>query len=99
VFSVFHTDIADTLGIDLKHIKKQVLFRGVGEQSKDFIGKPYIINLMVYQKGISHKFESVIVFSDDINKDGYPLLGMGGFFNKFKKVIFDNERQKVILEP
>lgn len=53
---------------------------------------------MVAQKGHSREFECPIVFLDDISKDGHPLLGMGGFFSNFNKVIFDGQSKKIILE-
>lgn len=97
VFCVFHTAIAETLGIDLSIIKEQVVFKGVGKGA-EFKGKAYVVKIMVSQKGQSHEFEAPVVFSDDINKDGNPLLGIGGFFNNFSQIIFDNSDKSIILE-
>lgn len=97
-FNVFHADVADALGINLDHIKDKVMFRGVGGKGKDFVGKTYIIKLMVMQRGESHEFDTPVVFSNDISKDGYPLLGMTGFFNNFLSICFDDRSKKIILE-
>ena len=97
-FCVFHSDIAIALGINLKDIKEQVVFKGVGSSEKEFGGKLYIVSLMIMQRGESFKFDCPVVFSDNINKDCYPLLGIGGFFENFTKIIFDNENKRVVLE-
>jgi len=98
VFCVFHIDVAKALEINLSKIVDKVYFRGVGKTGKDFKGKLYILDLMVAQKGSSHEFECPVVFSNDISKDGHPLLGMGGFFSNFSKITFDSQSKKVILE-
>lgn len=97
-FNVFHTDVAAALQLDLTHIKDKVMFRGVGGKGKDFIGKTYILKLMISQKGESHEFDTLVVFSEDISSSGYPLLGMTGFFDNFKSITFDNKGKKVVLE-
>jgi len=84
--SVFHSDIAQILGIDLTKIKREVKFGGVGTSSSAIKGKPYIVNLMVAQKGKSHSFDSYVLFSKNINPNGDPLLGRQGFIDQFSKV-------------
>jgi hypothetical protein len=84
--NVFHSDIAEILAIDLTKIKKEIGFGGVGTTPSSFKGKPYIVNLMVAQKGKSHSFDSYVLFSDNINPDGQPLLGRQGFLDQFSKV-------------
>lgn len=98
VFSVFHADIAEVLGIDLSSINEQVVFSGIGRAKRTLSGKLYVVEIMLAQKGKSHRFDCPVVFSEDVHKDGHPLLGMGGFFDKFSKISFDNNRKKVILE-
>ncbi len=84
--NVFHSDIAHILGIDLSKIKRVLEFGGVGTQSSSLKGKPYIVNLMVAQKGKNHSFDSYVLFSEDINPKGDPLLGRQGFIDQFTKV-------------
>ena len=84
--NVFHSDVAEILGIDLSKIKREISFGGVGATQSSFKGKPYIVNLMVAQKGKSHSFDSYVLFSDDINPNGDSLLGRLGFIDQFSKV-------------
>jgi hypothetical protein len=84
--NVFHSDVAQILGIDLTKIKRQIDFGGVGTSPTVLKGKPYIVNLMVAQKGKSHSFDSYVLFSDDISPNGNPLLGRQGFMDQFSKV-------------
>lgn len=86
--NVFHTEIAHVLDIDLSKIKKNVSFGGVGTAEGRLSGKPYLVNLMVAQKGKNHSFDSLVLFSDNINPDGDPLLGRQGFIDQFSKVEF-----------
>lgn len=84
--NVFHSDLAQILGIDLSKIKREVDFGGVGISPSVLKGKPYIVNLMVAQKGKSHSFDSYVLFSNNINPSGDPLLGRQGFIDQFSKV-------------
>ena len=49
--NVFHSDIAKVLGIDLTTIREQELFKGVEKTKRQMKGKPYIIEIMIIQKG------------------------------------------------
>ena len=84
--NVFHSDIASVLGIDLSKIKRVTEFGGVGTESSSLKGKPYIVKLTVASKGKSFSFDSYVLFSDDINPKGDPLLGRQGFIDQFAKV-------------
>ncbi len=94
--NVFHYDIADTLELDLTPIKI-THFGGVGNINLDLEGKVYIVNLMVMQKGRNHSFESPVLFSKDIDPNGYPLLGRLGFFDQFNEISFDFNNDKFYL--
>lgn len=48
--NVFHSDIAQILGVDLSKIKREVEFGGIGTTTSTIKGKPYVVNLMVAQK-------------------------------------------------
>jgi hypothetical protein len=91
---VFHSEVADALEIDLAKIKEVVPFGGVGKAKRTLKGKPYIVKLMVMQKGKNHTFESLVLFSEDIDPDGYPLLGRQGFFDQFREISFDLANNK-----
>ena len=78
--NIFHSDIAGAgvLDIDLSKIKETQPFGGI-KKSKQMKGKPYIVELMVMQKGHSYKFDSYVIFSDEISNTGYPYLVELGF--------------------
>ncbi len=95
--NVFHSDIAEVLGIDLKNIKDKQLFGGVKE-SKKMSGRGYVCELMIMQKGKSRKFDSYIVFSDEISNTGYGLLGRQGFFDQFSEICFSYKNNKFYLQ-
>ena len=90
--NVFHSEIAQVLGIDLSKVK-EVSFGGV-KKSKLMRGKPYIVELMIMQKGKSYKFDSYVIFSDEISNTGIPLLGRQGFFDQFDEICFNYKANK-----
>ncbi len=94
--SIFHTEVAGILGIDLSK-NKSIKFTGVRDSDQNMEGKPYVVRLMVSQKGNSHSFDSLVVFSDEVSKDGYPILGRQGFFDQFSQVCFDYSKNKFYL--
>jgi hypothetical protein len=95
--NVFHSEIAEVLGIDLSKIKETLPFGGVKESNR-MKGKPYIVELMVSQKGRSYKFDSLVIFSDEISKTGIALLGRQGFFDQFDEVCFSYKKGKFYLQ-
>lgn len=94
--NVVHADIADVLDINLSGINT-ISFGGVGNSKKELKGKPYIVEVQANQKGRSHKFDSYVLFTEDINKDQYPLLGRQGFFDKFDEICFNYKSNKFFL--
>lgn len=95
--NVFHSDVARVLEIDLSRIKQTISFGGVKE-TKKMKGKPYIVEMMVMQKGKSYKFDSYVLFSDEVYSDGHPLLGRQGFFDRFEQVCFNYPNNKFYLQ-
>jgi hypothetical protein len=89
--NVFHSDIADILGIDLTNVKPQ-MFGGVGNKKQSLVGKPYIVKLLISQKGKSVPLDAYVLFSKDIDPNGLPLLGRRGFFNEFDSVCFEMKK-------
>jgi len=96
--NVFHSDIAQVLGIDLSKIKETLLFGGVKDSKRQMKGKPYIVEIMVVQKGKSHKFDSCVIFSDEVSDTGFALLGRQGFFDQFDEVCFNYKNNKFYLQ-
>ncbi len=86
--NVVHEDLADLLGIDLRKIKQEVTFHGIGNTPKGLTGKMCIVELTVFQKGKRHSFDTPIIFSNDMAPDSIPVLGRQGFFDQFKEISF-----------
>jgi hypothetical protein len=95
--TVMHSEIADVLDIDLSHIKDEVAFVGIGKIKRQLKGKKYVAQIMVFQKGNCYKFDTYVLFSDDIPNDGHPILGRMGFFDRFNEVVFNYTSNKIYL--
>lgn len=85
--SIFHTDIAEKLGITIEDGEKTTL-GGVGGRIVGYIHK---IKLRIAGK----TFTCPIVFSREY-KVSFNLLGRDTFFEKFK-ITFDEAKKNVIL--
>jgi len=96
--NVFHSDVADLLEIDLSKIKEIRPFGGVKESKRLMKGKPCVVELMVMQKGKSYKFDSYVIFSDEVSDTGFALLGRQGFFDQFKEICFNYKNNKFYLQ-
>lgn len=96
--NVFHSDIADLLEIELSKIKEIQLFGGVKESKRLMKGKPYVVELMLIQKGKSYNFDSYVIFSDEVSDTGFALLGRQGFFDQFKEICFNYRNNKFYLQ-
>lgn len=94
--NIFHSEVAEVLDIDLSRIK-EIQFGGV-KKAKQMRGKPYVVELMVIEKGKSYKFDSYVIFSDEISNTGHPLLGRIGFFDQFDEVCFNYKNNKFYLQ-
>ena len=95
--SIFHSDIAKLLGIDLSIITDKQVFGGVEKSDRELSGKPYIVKLLLTQKGKDYEFETPVIFSDQITDQGFALLGRQGFFDQFDKICFDYKNSKFYL--
>ena len=96
--SVVHSDVAEILGINLNQIKQKVSFQGVGDISGKLSGKIYIVEVSVFQKGKSFRFDSPVLFSNNIHANSIPLLGRQGFFDQFSEICFNYQANKFYLQ-
>lgn len=96
-FNVFHSEIADTLKINLRGVKKQK-FKGIGNKAMILTGNVAVVSLMIMQKGKNHKFNTPIVFTDEIPNNGYALLGETGFFDQLDSITFQYNKGKIYLD-
>jgi len=89
-FCIFHAELAPILGIDLKSVKPEefggIVAGGVG----------YVHTVEFRVKG--DRYETVCAFSEDINDDGYGILGHIGFFDHFR-VKFEYDKKNIELTP
>jgi hypothetical protein len=96
--SVFHSEMAEVLGINLEKITRQVGFQGVGDKTGVLTGKIYVVEVILFQKGKIHRFDSPVLFSSNIHPDSMPLLGRQGFFDRFYEVRFNYKADKFYLQ-
>ena len=87
-FSVFRSEIAEQIGIEVERGKKLYL-EGVGGRILGYIHK-------VPVKVGNKRFQCSIVFSREFTVS-FNLLGRDNFFSKFL-VTFDEQGKKIILE-
>jgi hypothetical protein len=77
-FNVFHSEIAQILDIDYKRGKKRQIF-GLGNQEIN----GYECDVEIKLQGFP-KFESSVVFSNQIPPHSFGVLGNKGFFGHFE---------------
>jgi len=86
--SIFRSEVADSLGIDINS-GKEIYLGGVGGRIKGYIHK---LEVEIGGK----QFTCPIVFSYEYLVS-FNLLGRAAFFEKFK-IIFEEKKENVILE-
>ena len=87
-YNVFHSEIAEILGIDLTKGKSKKIY-GLGGQHI----KGYVHNVELKLQGFS-SFKSEIVFSKQIPEHSIGVLGNTGFFDHYE-VIFNYNSKSV----
>lgn len=88
---VFHADLAEVLGINLKG-GKEMEFGGITGAP----GKGYIHAVELKVRG--DKYKTACVFSKDIADYGYGILGHVGFFDHYR-VRFEYDIKNIELMP
>lgn len=92
-FCIFHAEIGEAIGIDIKSGKTLEFFGVIGEKKEAYFHK-IIINIGGLEKecycGFSYEF--------DKTKMPYGILGQKGFFELFK-VAMDYEKEQIELKP
>lgn len=87
---IFDAEIGELIGLKVKSGKVKKIF-GVSGKSIDV----YFHDIFISVGG--HEFPLKCGFSSEIANNGYGVLGQVGFFDQFKKVIFDYSRKVVEL--
>ena len=80
--SVFRTDVAENLGLDL-HNGRKVIFGGFG--SGEIPGVLVTVDMQLWLDNTPHRWNAEVIFSDAAKER--QVLGQEGFFDKFE-VIF-----------
>jgi hypothetical protein len=91
-FCIFDAEVGELVGLDIRRGPK-IEFGGI-QQLKGSIG--YIHNIEIDIGGWPHKIKAV--FSYDVAKHGYGILGQRGFFDIFI-VKFDLLKEEIELKP
>jgi hypothetical protein len=96
-FNIFHSEIANILGVDYKKGEKRLLF-GMGHQGIKGFECELEIKIQSFDK-----YKTKIIFSDQIPSNSFGVLGNIGFFNKYhvnfkynEKVIVVNSSKKAL---
>ena len=76
-YNVFHSEIADILGIRYKNGKKRRIF-GLGDQEI----KGYECDVEIKLQGFG-KYAATIIFSNQIPENSYGVLGSKRFFDRY----------------
>lgn len=91
-FNIFHSEIADILGINYKKGSKRHLF-GLGSQEI----KGYECETEIKVQGFD-KYLSKVVFSSQIPSNSFGVLGNKGFFNNYN-VNFKYQMKVIEINP
>lgn len=90
-FSIFHAEIAEYLGIDVRSGKRE-MFGGIqGRGGSEAFLHPVTLSIGGWD------YKTTIGFSYDIAKHGYGILGQKGFFDIFV-VKFDLTKEEIELK-
>ena len=89
-YCIFHAQIGELLGLDIKS-GKPLVFHGTSGEPQT----AYFHEITFKIGGFSHKCE--VGFSDDMKKLPYGLLGQDGFFDRWI-VKFEHHKENVELK-
>lgn len=89
-YSIFHSDVADDLGIKIEHGQKVYITVGDGSQIIVYLHK---ISIRVAE----HEFMATIGFSERLGI-GFNIIGQSNIFDRFK-ICFDGKEKFVEFYP
>lgn len=92
-FCIFHAEIGEYLGINIKAGKKLDYYGIIGDKKEAFF---HDVSIIV--GGNEKKCYCGFSYEIDKNKMPYGILGQKGFFNLFK-VSMDYEKEQIELKP
>ncbi len=87
-FNLFPSTIAASIGISKIENEATISFSGLGNSV--FIGYKHTLSLF-----LPHKFDVDVYFS---TLQRVPILGRIGFFDQFRRVVFDEHRKRLLFD-
>ena len=92
-FCIFHAEIGEAIGIDIKKGKLLEFYGVIGEKKEAFFH-----NISIVIGGWEKECYCGFSYEFDKTKMPYGILGQKGFFNLFK-VSMDYEKEQIELKP
>jgi len=92
-FCIFHAQIGEALGIDIKKGKTLEFYGIVGDKKEAFFH-----NVLISVGGIEKECYCGFSYEFDETKMPYGVLGQKGFFNLFK-ILMDYEKEQIEIKP
>ncbi len=92
-FCIFHAQIGEALGIDVKNGKRLEYYGIVGVKEEAFFH-----DITIVVGGYKKKCYCGFSYNFDKTKMPYGILGQNGFFNLFK-IFMDYEKEEIELKP
>ncbi len=87
-FNLFPSTIASSVGILKIENEATISFGGIGDSI--FLGYKHTLSLF-----LPHKFDVDVYFS---SLQKVPILGRIGFFDQFRRVVFDEHRKRLLFD-
>ncbi len=88
-FNLFPSDVASNIGISNIVNKEELEFGGIGNDH--YVGYRHTLSLFLPNR------IDVDVYFSPLQRE--PVLGRIGFFDQFRRVVFDESRKKLVLQP
>ena len=89
--NLFHAEIADLLGIDVRSGDQGKVSGITQGESEPFYTHPVTLNIGGWD------FETEVGFMPKLSHNGHGLLGQNGFFDLFSKVSFSKAKHEIEL--
>ena len=92
-FCIFHAQIGEALGIDIKKGKALEFYGIIGDKKEAFFH-----NILIGVGGLEKECYCGFSYEFDETKMPYGILGQKGFFNLFK-VLLDYKKEQIEIKP
>jgi len=89
--NIFHAEVGEALGIDIKSGEKQLVTGVVKGKLQAY----YVHNVSIVVAG--HQFEVRAGFMPKLSKYGFGIAGQYGFFDLFRNIKFEKRKDRLEL--